>query len=257
VTSGNLTAPAELAPTGSLRRSFQLWRAFRAEQTDPNAFYSLLAADSARQVATYAELSGCLVVDVGGGPGWFADAFRAAGARYVAVDADLGELAGRGMPAEGSVLGSGLALPVRDAVADVCYSSNVLEHVPEPERMAAEMVRVTRPGGTVVVSFTTWLSPWGGHETSPWHYLGGGYAARRYERRRGHRPKNRHGETLFALSAARMVRWARDCPDAELVESVPRYHPAWARWLARVPGVREVAVWNLLLVLRKNPAGLP
>ena len=46
--------------------------------------------------------------------------------------------------------------------------------------MIDEMVRVTRPGGTVFVSFTPWWSPWGGHETAPWHYLGGEYARRRY-----------------------------------------------------------------------------
>ncbi len=93
---------------------------------------------------------------------------------------------------------------------DIAYSSNVLEHVPDPERMAEEMLRVTRPGGLVVLSYTLWLSPWGGHETSPWHYLGGERAARRYERRHGKRPKNRYGESLFPLSGGRMMRWARD-----------------------------------------------
>ena len=72
----------------------------------------------------------------------------------------------------------------RDGAVDVCYSSNVLEHVPEPWAMADEMLRVTRPGGTRrTCRFTNWLSPWGGHETSPWHYSGGARAARRYARR--------------------------------------------------------------------------
>ncbi len=47
----------------------------------------------------------------------------------------------------GTVIGSGMQLPFRDDCLDVCYSSNVLEHVPDPWRMADEMVRVTRPGG--------------------------------------------------------------------------------------------------------------
>lgn len=245
----NLT---ELPPPGSLRRSVGLFRAFRVEQSDPDRFYGLLARDSARQVGQYADLSGATVLDVGGGPGYFADAFRAAGASYLSVDPDLGELSARSRPGPGTVLGSGLALPVRDDAVDVCFSSNVLEHVPAPERMAAEMVRVTRAGGTVLLSFTTWLSPWGGHETAPWHYLGGERAARRYERRTGRPPKNRYGSTLFPVSASRMLRWAGGCPQARVVAVLPRYHPRWARWIVAVPGLREVAAWNLLVVLRKR-----
>jgi SAM-dependent methyltransferase len=240
----------EAAP-GTLRRSVALLGAFRVEQSDPDRFYGLLARDSARQVGQYVPLAGRSVLDVGGGPGYFAAAFEAAGATYLAVDADAGELSARGAPGPRTVLGSGTALPVRDGAVDVCYSSNVLEHVREPERMAAEMLRVTRPGGTVFLSYTTWLSPWGGHETAPWHYLGGDYAAGRYQRRHGRPPKNRYGQRLFPLSAGRMLRWARTA-DAELVAALPRYHPRWARWLVHVPAVREVGLWNLLLVLRRR-----
>lgn len=239
-----------LAPEGSVRRSVQLFRAFLLEQTDPARFYRLLAADSVREVGRYAELSGASVLDVGGGPGYFADAFVEAGARYAALDADAGELAAAGLPARNTVMGSGLALPLATAGVDVTYSSNVLEHVPDPERMAQEMLRVTRPGGTVVISWTTWWSPWGGHETAPWHYLGGRRAADRYARRHGRRPKNDFGRSLFAAHAGPMLRWARSRPHATLVAAYPRYHPSWLRWLVRVPFVREVLLWNLVLVLR-------
>jgi SAM-dependent methyltransferase len=238
-----------LAP-GTLRRSVSLLRAFRQEQTNPDAFYGLLAADSVAQVGQYADLAGKSVLDVGGGPGYFANAFEAAGARYVAIDADLGELSAVTEPGPNTVVGSGTALPIQTDALDVCYSSNVLEHVDDPERMAAEMVRVTRPGGMVFLSYTAWLSPWGGHETAPWHYLGGDYAARRYARVHGKAPKNRFGESLFALSVGRMMRWAKDCGEVEVVRMMPRYHPSWARWVVHVPGVREFAVWNLALVLR-------
>lgn len=232
-------------------RSVRLFRAFLAEQTDPDRFYSVLADDSVAQLAAYAELNGATVLDVGGGPGYFAEAFRGAGARYVGIDPDVGELTARGTAAPGMVRGSGERLPVRDAAVDVCYSSNVLEHVASPWRMTAEMVRVTRPGGLVFLSFTPWWSPWGGHETAPWHYLGGHRARRRYTERAGHEPKNRFGESLFAVSVRAAVRWARSCPDVRLVEALPRYHPAWAKWVVRVPVVREVASWNLVLVLRR------
>ena len=247
---------SELPPLGTLARSVSLFRAFRHEQTDPAFFYSLLARDSARQVAHYTPLHGRLVVDVGGGPGYFADAFNALGATYVGLDADVGELSLHGRTAPpGTVLGSGLQLPFADGSVDVCYSSNVLEHVPEPEEMAGEMVRVTRPGGLVFLSYNNWLAPNGGHETAPWHYLGGRFAARRYERRAGRPPKNEFGRTLFRTSIAQMLRW-RDAGAARgtfsVIDTLPRYHPRWAAWVVRIPALREVVTWNLLLVLHKN-----
>ena len=245
--------PVELPPLGSVARSRALLQAFGYEQSDPARFYSLLAADSARQVAHYTDLSGCTLLDVGGGPGYFADAFRALGARYVGLDADVGELSlhGRSVSAD-TVLGSGMDLPFRDGAVDVCYSSNVLEHVIAPERMADEMVRVTKPGGLVFLSYNNWLAPNGGHETAPWHYLGGRYAADRYARTHGKRPKNEYGESLFRTSVAQMLRWRDQQTAVDVLETLPRYHPSWARWVVRVPGLREFATWNLLLVMRKR-----
>jgi SAM-dependent methyltransferase len=259
------------APTGrpippdrfraDIARSVRLLRAFRTEQSDTDGYYTLLAGDTVQQVSTYAAVRGRIVCDVGGGPGYFVRAFRAAGARALCVDADAGELSGTGAPGAGpgpgtaepgSVLGSALALPLAAGSVDVCFSSNVLEHVPEPRRMLDEMVRVTRPGGIVFCAFTNWLSPWGGHETSPWHYLGGDRAALRYQRRYGRAPKNRYGEGLYPVSVADALGWARGNTAAEVLDAVPRYLPGWTRPLIRVPGFREVLTWNLLLVLRRR-----
>ncbi|MFY0405754.1 class I SAM-dependent methyltransferase [Solicola sp. PLA-1-18] len=236
----------------TLRRSVRLFRDFGVEQSDPARFYGSLAADSVAQLERYEPLDGRWVLDVGGGPGYFRDAFGRAGARYTPLDADVGELSGIGEPAPGTVLGSGMALPFADGSFDVTYSSNVLEHVGEPWTMADEMVRVTRPGGLVFVSYTLWWGPHGGHETSPWHYLGGRRAARRYERRHGHPPKNVYGTSLFAVTAAGGLAWSRRVRDADVVTVMPRYHPRWAWWVLRVPVLRELVTWNLAIVLRKR-----
>jgi SAM-dependent methyltransferase len=241
-----------MARTASLARSVALFRAFLREQSEPDLFYGVLAHDSVEQLTEHVALDGATVLDVGGGPGYFADAFRGAGATYVGLEPDAGEMVARGAPERGTVRASGEALPVRTAAVDVCYSSNVLEHVRRPWTMAAEMVRVTRPGGTVFLSFTPWWSPGGGHETAPWHYLGGARARRRYRRRTGQEPKNGFGESLFPVSVGAALRWARRCPDADLVAAFPRYHPWWARWVVAVPLLREVVSWNLVVVLRKK-----
>lgn len=245
---------AEIAPfRRDLARSRRLFAAFRKEQTDPDLFYGMLARDTVDQLGCYVDLDRACVLDVGGGAGYFSQALTEAGARVVCVDVDAGEMAlfGRTIP-EGAIIGSALDLPVRTGSIDLCFSSNVLEHVPDPLRMADEMVRVTRPGGTIFLSYTNWLSPWGGHETSPWHYLGGHYAARRYERRHGKRPKNVYGESMYGVSVATVLRWARRQRAADVVDALPRYLPGWARPLVRVPVAREFLTWNLVLVLRKR-----
>lgn len=234
-----------------MRRSWRLLRDFRLEQTDPDVFYQALAADSVEQLTGFTDLTGAVVLDVGGGPGFFADAFATRSATYVGVDVDAGEMRLHGRePGPRTVQGSGMALPFRDGSIDVTYSSNVAEHVAEPWRMADEMVRVTRPGGIVALSYTLWYGPWGGHETSPWHLLGGQRAADRYTRRHGHRPKNDFGSSMYRVTAADGLRWARANADAELVAALPRYLPAWTTPVLAVPGLREVLTWNLLLVLR-------
>lgn len=235
-----------------LRRSVRLFGDFRVEQTDPARFYRALAEDSVAQLSRYVSLDGAVLLDVGGGPGYFRDAFQRAGATYFALDADVGELAGLGEIAAGTVVGSGMCLPFADASVDVCYSSNVLEHVPDPWLMADEMLRVTRPGGIVFLSYTVWHGPWGGHETSPWHYLGGMRARRRYRRTHGHEPKNRFGESLFAVTVRDGVAWAGRQSAGEVLAVMPRYNPRWSHWLSRVPALRELVTWNLVVVLRKR-----
>ena len=150
------------------------------------------------------------------------------------------------------VRASGLALPFADATVDVTLSSNVAEHVPDPWRLGNEMLRVTRPGGLAILSYTVWLGPFGGHEMGLTHYLGGARAAARYTRRHGHPPKNNYGSSLFAVSVADGLDWARST--GMLVAAFPRYHPRWAWGLTAVPVLREFLVSNLVLVLRPGSA---
>ena len=58
--------------------------------------------------------------------------------------------------------------------------------------VAREMVRVTRPGGLVFISWTVWYGPWGGHETAPWHYLGGRRAREQHQHARDEPRKHQH-----------------------------------------------------------------
>jgi SAM-dependent methyltransferase len=241
---------------------------FRYEQRDPARFYGAVAQDTAAMVTDLwqdtngTSQAGRTVLDVGGGPGYFAAAFADAGLRYIGVEPDPREIhampigaapAATSSTAPASIRGiyvraSGMALPFADASVDICLSSNVAEHVPQPWRLAREMLRVTKPGGLAVLSYTVWLGLFGGHETGLSHYLGGARAAERYTRKHGHRPKNDYGSSLFAVSVSDGLDWAAS--SGTLVAAFPRYHPRWAWWMTRVPALRELMVSNLVLVLR-------
>ena len=236
-----------------LGRSVRLFRSFLTEQSDPDGFYSLIADDAVELVSAHVDLAGRTVADFGGGPGFYSQAFRSAGARTVLVDADLDEIRLHGRRTPGSVVGLAEQAPLADDSVDVAFSSNLLEHVPDLGAVADQIVRVVRPGGVAVLSYTIWLGPWGGHETSPWHLLGGHRAARRYERKHGKRPKNVYGESMYPASVGDGLRWLRRRPDLEVLDLRPRYLPRWMAFLLRIPGLRELVTWNLWIVVRRRP----
>ena len=240
------------APVGRYRtvaRSVRLFRSFLVEQTDPDRFYTDVADDTVALISRHEQLKGRSVLDVGAGQEQFAPRFVERGARYLAVDIERGAL--RTGPEVGAVVGRGEQLPFADDVGDVGMSNNVMEHVPDRRALLDEMLRVVRPGGLVFVSYTAWYGPWGGHETSPWHLLGGHRARRRYERRHGRPPKNRFGETMYAVTVREGLGLAHRS-DVEILQVAPRYFPEWADGLLKVPGLRELVTWNVLLVLRRR-----
>jgi demethylmenaquinone methyltransferase / 2-methoxy-6-polyprenyl-1,4-benzoquinol methylase len=97
---------------------------------------------------------GEVVLDLAAGTGTSARAFAGAGARAVACDFSLGMLAvgaGRRPPGVRFVAGDALALPFRETVFDAVTISFGLRNVADPDQALAELLRVTRPGGRLVV----------------------------------------------------------------------------------------------------------
>ena len=180
-----------------------LFKGFRNQFDDPDEFYTFLADDTIALIERYQPLTGMRVVDVGGGSGYFAEAFRRAEATSAFIEPEWDEMTEVGRKLGFGIVGDGCHLPLADGSFDVSFSSNVVEHVKDPWLFLDELVRVVRPGGLVFMAFTNWLSPFGGHETSPWHYVGGEWAAQRYEQKLGYPPKNRFGESLYELSIAK------------------------------------------------------
>jgi demethylmenaquinone methyltransferase / 2-methoxy-6-polyprenyl-1,4-benzoquinol methylase len=97
---------------------------------------------------------GQVVLDLAAGTGTSSRTFAEAGARCVACDFSLGMLrVGARKPATGVrfVAGDALSLPFRDEFFDAVTISFGLRNVADPGAALAEMLRVTRPGGRLVV----------------------------------------------------------------------------------------------------------
>jgi demethylmenaquinone methyltransferase/2-methoxy-6-polyprenyl-1,4-benzoquinol methylase len=98
--------------------------------------------------------SGQLVLDLAAGTGTSSRAFSRRGARCVACDFSLGMLAvGARRPAAGLAFAAGdaLALPFQDGAFDAVTISFGLRNVADTGQALREMLRVTRPGGRLVI----------------------------------------------------------------------------------------------------------
>ena len=95
------------------------------------------------------------VVDVGAGTGALAFALAPHVREVVAVELDE-ELAARARadapPNVAVVVGDGEHLPLESFSFDLAASLRTLHHTRRPELLVAELARVTRPGGTILVA---------------------------------------------------------------------------------------------------------
>lgn len=128
-------------------------RARRSRGTSDTAIYQMVANVLRERDA----VDEGVLVDVGCGTG---ELWRQVGkrySRYIGVDAARYE----GFPDEGEFyqvdLDAGRA-PLPDAFADVVVSVETIEHLENPRAFMRELVRLTKPGGQVVVTTPNQLS---------------------------------------------------------------------------------------------------
>src|SRR5215218_5085954 len=187
-----------------------LYRLWRKERRDPAPFYCLLAQRAADDLERWwGPLRGQTIADVGCGPGWYTAALRERGAEVLPIDSSARELALAGAVPAGAIVGDAMDLPLDDACVDGVFASNMLEHTPDSERVLREIERVLRPGGWAYVSWTNWYSPWGGHDMSPYHFLGPRLGRRAYELRGGRHRKNIYGVSLWPVHIGPTLRFLR------------------------------------------------
>ncbi len=107
---------------------------------------------------------GARLLDVGAGEGYFSRLARERGFEVEACDYREDAFRAPEIPFHRADLAEGIPLP--DASYDLAVSIEVIEHVENHARFVAEMCRVVRPGGLVIVTTPNVLSL-----PSRWHFF--------------------------------------------------------------------------------------
>ena len=191
---------------------------------------------------------------------------------------DYGDVSGIELNTEAAALARGRALgdvevgrleelPWEDATFDLITCLDVIEHVPDDTAALAELLRVCRPGGWLLVTVPAYQALWSRHDEANHHY-------RRYSRAALRAAAGAAGWQLERMSSfnslllapAAAVRLAQrrlgthngytndlDLGPAWLNDVLERPLALEASWLAR--GRTLPAGLSLLAVLRRPPAG--
>jgi SAM-dependent methyltransferase len=121
------------------RRQTQLW-------SPAYLIHRCMWKNIERAVATArAAISGAtpVVLDVGCGNKPYADLFT--GCRYLGMDRSA-------VNADPDIIGEAADIPVQSGTVDIVFSTQVIEHVPDPQAMMRECRRVLRPGGFLILT---------------------------------------------------------------------------------------------------------
>jgi ubiquinone/menaquinone biosynthesis C-methylase UbiE len=183
------------------------------------------------------------VLDVGCGTGALAERMTQRGYTVTGVDPSEGmlEVMRRRVPGATAIRASGTELPLPDDTFDLVFTVATLHHIAEPSAVAGtlgEMVRVTRPGGRVVI--------WDHNPRNPyWSVL------------MARVPQDIGDERLVSeceVMAGLMAAGARIL-SAQQLGMVPDFTPpgmvraaaAVERWLEAVPRLSSLAAHNVIV----------
>jgi len=161
------------------RRQAECDQWYRELFGDPELARACYKQDLTPLASELASLRG-VVLDIGGGNG-VTRAYLPADAHYLVVEPsrawaawDRSVVGGPVSTATGEshfVRGIGEQLPIRDGTVDAAIALWSMNHVTDPERVVAEIARVTRPGGAGLLVFEdvepgwadlVWHRPWRG-----------------------------------------------------------------------------------------------
>lgn len=140
------------------------------------------------------------------------------------------------------------------ATHDLVLCSNVLEHLSDPDRFLENCRSIIKPKGYLYLSWTNWLSPWGGHDFSPFHYLGPKTGPKVFDRLVGKQRIHTPFESLYPTYIGEMLQKIGKLDGLTTIKIAPRYYPELGL-LMKIPCLREFLAWNCALLIRRQSDG--
>jgi len=143
--------------SGFYLQAYGLFPTFLKRRINPLEYSIRSFVDSSRPSS-----SGLVVLDAGAGEARFRSYFS--NCRYIALDSGVGDVDWDYSQVD--VHGDLSMIPAASESVDIVLNVQVLEHVPEPARVLAELFRVLKPGGSLFLT-----APQGWHEhQQPYDY---------------------------------------------------------------------------------------
>lgn len=221
---------------------------------DDDAFYTLQATDAIKWMQRQGVPMGpnTRVLDLATGCGIFGHRFAMRGCQVVFSDHHY-SLRDWMTGYDFRVLKIGEEPMSRLGQFDLVLCSNLIEHLPNLDAFITEIPSVLNPGGALYLSWTNWLSPWGGHDFSPWHYFGTYLGPRIYDLIHGKGKRDHFPYAgLWPTHIGSTLRKIAKHPNLKVVAVAPRYYTEHA-WMMKIPILREFLAWNCAMLIQRVP----
>lgn len=135
---------------------------------------------------------------------------------------------------------------------DLVICSNVLEHLSKPDVFLKTAHEMLLPDGMLYLSWTNWLSLWGGHEFSPFHYLGTRRGHLIFDKVTGKQRKHTPYVNLYPTYIGSVMKLIRQDTQLKIQYVAPRYFTEFG-FIMHIPLVREFLAWNCAMLLKSKP----
>jgi len=203
------------------------------------------------------------VLDLGSGLGGYTVEWQRLGGDVMALDLTTAPPVVRdaGVP---FVCADAQRLPFETETFDLVFCASLIEHVPHPNWLVGEIWRVLRMEGICYLSFPPFYTPRGGHEFSPFHYLGERLAFKLARRDRkiadwwytyynitpsAHSfAETFQGWGLYRVTIWQARRWVQEA-GFNIRDLSTRFIPVN---LAAIPVLGEILAWHVQMLLEKK-----
>jgi ubiquinone/menaquinone biosynthesis C-methylase UbiE len=205
-------------------------------------------------------LTNLTVLDLGCGYGGYSLAFKSKNNKVLAIDRfNVDEQLG-----VDSLMSDAVNLPLLTESFDLIICASLIEHVARPKSLLKELRRVIKPDGYVYLSFPPFYSLLGGHQFSPFHYLGEKLALRLMGLFRHWDDESWLGENyptspdsfsaaygdwgLYVMTIKKFNSLVKEV-DFLIMESATRFLPFD---FSGLPYLGEILTWHVQYLLRKE-----